>query len=399
MWYFYSPNIIYGEDALNFLENIPGDKCFIVTDKVMEELGYLKILTDKLEKYGKQYNVYNEILPNPRETHVAEAREMCNSYTPDLILALGGGSVMDAAKMVWCFYEFPELSLDDIHPFRPDLHNMGKKAKLVAIPTTSGTGAETTYAAIISKFENDIWKKFLYAHKGIVPTYAIVDPIFPVGMPSNLTADTGFDALAHAIEGMGSEWRNEFSDALGVKAIELVFKYLPIAIKEGKNMEARDYMHQAATMAGLAFGNGNVHIGHGMGHSLGAIFHIPHGRAVGVVLSYVTQFCLNNPDEKDKSIEIYAKLAKQLGWSNWDVDNKKAAFTVIEKIKELQKEIGIPNKIQDLGISREDFDKNLDMLITLCYEDATIGMVPRSVNPEIFKNLFTYAYDGKNIDF
>ncbi len=365
----------------------------------MEELGYLKILTDKLEKYGKQHNVYNEILPDPRETHVAEAREMCNSYIPDLILALGGGSVMDAAKMVWCFYEFPELSLDDIHPFRPDLHNMGKKAKLIAIPTTSGTGAETTYAAIISKFENDIWKKFLYAHKGIVPTYAIVDPIFPVGMPSNLTADTGFDALAHAIEGMGSEWRNEFSDALGVKAIELVFKYLPIAIKEGKNMEARDYMHQAATMAGLAFGNGNVHIGHGMGHSLGAIFHIPHGRAVGVVLSYVTQFCLNNPDEKDKSIEIYAKLAKQLGWSNWDVDNKKAAFTVIEKIKELQKGVGIPNKIQDLGISREDFDKNLDMLITLCYEDATIGMVPRSVNPEIFKNLFTYAYDGKDIDF
>jgi len=399
MRYFSSPNIIYGEDSLDFLQNIKGNKCYIVTDKNIEELGYLKILTEKLEKFGKKFQIFNEVIPDPREEGVLKAREQCNFYSPDLIIALGGGSVIDTAKTAWVLYEFPELNIGDIHLFRSDLYETGKKAKFIAIPTTSGTGSEATNGTIISRLEDDIWKKFIYAHRGITPTYAIVDPIFPKDMPPNLTIDTAFDALSHAFEGMVSNWKNEFSNAMGLKAIELIFKYLPIVYKDGKNMEARDYLHQAATMAGLAFSNSQVHIGHGMGHSWGAIFHTHHGRTVGILLPYISQFCLNNPDKDDDTLEIYSKIAKQLGWAKWDEDDKKAAFKAVDKIKELQKIVDSPSKLQDLGVSRKDFENNIDMLVACCFQDATSVMTPRSITDEYYRKIYYYAYEGKDIDF
>jgi acetaldehyde dehydrogenase/alcohol dehydrogenase len=399
MWYFYSPNIIYGEDSLDFIQNIKGNKCYIVTDKVIEQLGYLKILTEKLEKFGKKFQVFNEVIPDPREGGVIKAREQCLAYSPDLIIALGGGSVIDTAKTAWVLYEFPELKIGDIHLFRSDLYETGKKAKFIAIPTTSGTGSEASNGTIISKLEDDVWKKFIYAHRGITPTYAIVDPIFPTGMPPTLTADTAFDALSHAFEGMVSNWKNEFSNGMGLKAIELIFEYLPIAYKDGNNTEARDYLHQAATMAGLAFSNSQVHIGHGMAHSWGAIFHTPHGRAVGILLSYISQFCLNNPDKEDNTLEIYAKIAKQLGWAKWDDNHKIAAFKAVDKIKELQKKVDFPSKLKDLDISQTDFENNIEMLVACCFQDATSVMTPRSITDEYYRKIYEYAYEGKDIDF
>lgn len=400
MWYFFSPNIVYGEEALNFFENISGEKCFIVTDQMIEKLGYLKILTDKLDNFGKTYTIFNEVVPDPREEGVLKAREQCIQYDPDLIIALGGGSVMDTAKTVWALYEFQDFQLDDIHAFRSDMYDMGRKAKMIAIPTTSGTGAETTYAAIISRFQDNIWKKYMYVHKGIIPTYAIVDPIFPTGMPKQLTASTGFDALAHSVEGIISSWRNDFSDAFSLKAIELIFEYLPIAYKDGKNIEARDKLHQAATMAGLAFGNGQVHIGHAMGHSWGAIFHTPHGICVGILLKYVTQFCMNDPSEVGKkTIEINAKYAKQLGLAKWEDEDLKAANQLIKKIEDLQKLVDLPLSLKEVGVSKEDFEKNLDNLVNLVYEDSSGVMAPRSASGEDFKNIYRYAFEGKNIDF
>lgn len=398
MWFFFSPNIIYGPDSLDFFENISGNKCFIITDKVLEDLGYLKILTDKLEKFGKTYTVFNEVLPDPREEGVLKARKLCLEYEPDLIIALGGGSVMDTAKTVWCLFENPDFQLDDIYVFRSDLYDMGKKAKMIAIPTTSGTGAETTFVTVISRYEEEIWKKYLFIHRGLIPTYAIVDPIFPMGMPPELTADTAFDALAHSIEGIGSQWKNEFSNALALKAIELIFKYLPIAYKDGKNQEARDYLHQAATIAGLTFGNSQVHIGHTLGHSFGSLFHVPHGKSVGIALKYITQFILNDPNTDD-AIKIYAKLAKQLGWVEWNENDRKAANKVIEKIEELAREVKFPLSFKETGVSQEDFDKNLDTLINLCYQDASSTLTPRSVSAEEFKKLYNYSYVGKDIDF
>lgn len=398
MWYFYSPNIIYGEDALDFMENIEGEKCFIVTDKIIKDLGYLKIVTDKLEELGKEYLVFDEVVPDPKVDGVLEAREQCINYQPDLIIGLGGGSVMDTAKTSWALYEFPEMTIDDLHPFNPQLYQVGKKSDLIAIPTTSGTGAETTFAVVVSVEEQGVWRKSIQAHKGLIPTFAIVDPRFPAGMPPKLTADTGFDALAHALEGMVSSWKNEFSYALGLRAIEMIFEYLPIAYAEPDNMKARDMMHQAATMAGLAFGNGQVHIGHTLGHSLGTIFHTSHGRAVGIFLKYVTQFCLNNP-EGDESVEIYGKMAKQLGWAKWDDPAEAAANRVIEKLKELEDKVEIPHSFEKLGLPKDKYEENLDKMITLCFMDASGTMAPRSPNKADFEKLYRYAYEGKDVDW
>jgi len=398
MWYFFSPNIVYGEDALDFLENIPGEKCFIITDKILEDLGYLKILTDKLEKFGRTFEVFNDVEPDPHEEDVLKAKESCISYAPNIIIGLGGGSVMDTAKAVWALYEYPDFVVDDLHPFNVKLYDLGRKARMIAIPTTSGTGAETTWATVISRYEENVWKKLEQVHKGLIPMYAIVDPIFPTGMPLELTVNTAFDALAHSVEGLISLWRNEFSEALCLKAIELIFKYLPIVYKDGKNKEARDYLHQAATMAGLGFGNAQVHIGHAMGHSWGAIFHTQHGRAVGLFLPYVTQFCINNTDERDQSIEILGKIVKQLGWVDWKENQNKAADVMIQKIKQLQRQVNFPSKLKDL-VSKEDLESNLDMLITLCFQSSSSVMSSRSANDEDLKNLFIYAFEGKDIDF
>jgi alcohol dehydrogenase class IV len=218
-------------------------------------------------------------------------------------------------------------------------------------------------------------------------------------MPKELTIDTGFDALSHALECFISLWKNEFSNALALKSVELIFKYLPVAVKNGKDKEARNFLHQAATMAGLAFGNANVHIAHTMGHCLGAVFHIPHGRSVGIMLKYVTQYCLNNPNEQDESIKIYAKVAKQLGWAKWEESDRTAALKVIEKVTELQNELNFPLTLQDLGISKTDLESNLDTLVNLCFQDASGSMCPRLPMKEDFENIYRYARQGKDIDF
>ncbi|MFW9989844.1 MAG: iron-containing alcohol dehydrogenase, partial [Candidatus Odinarchaeota archaeon] len=383
----------------DFIENIPGQKCFIITDKIIEELGYLRILTDKLNQFRKEYTINTDVEPDPHEPDALIARQQCIEYEPDLIIALGGGSVMDTAKLVWALYEFPEMNADDLYPFNPELYNMGKKVKLIAIPTTSGTGAETTNVSVISRLINNIWKKHFFLHKSMMPTFAIVDPVFPKGMPPNLTMDTAFDALAHSLEGITSQWKNEFSNAMALKAIELIFKNLPIVIKDGNNMEARDFMHQAATMAGLAFGNSQAQLAHTIGHSWGSVFHISHGRAVGVALPYVLQYSLNDQDKNNNSEEILAKVAKQLGWINWDEVNEKAAKKVIEKVKELQEEIGFPHSLKEIGTPREEVDKYIDELVTMCFEDSTSVLGPRSANGDEFRKLYLYAYEGKNVDF
>ncbi|MFW9879264.1 MAG: iron-containing alcohol dehydrogenase [Candidatus Thorarchaeota archaeon] len=328
-----------------------------------------------------------------------KGKKQCIDYGPDLIIALGGGSVIDTAKGIWVMYEYPDYNLDNISPFDEKLYDFANKAKLIAIPTTSGTGSEVTWAAIISRFEDNAWRKMSLPHMSLVPTYAILDPIFPTGMPSKLTVNTAFDALAHAIEGYISSWRNEFSNALGLKAIELIFKHLPVVYKDGNNKEGRDLLHQAATMAGLSFSNSQVHIAHAMGHSFAAIFPIPHGEAVGLFLKYVTQFLLNSPLEPNESIEVYSTIAKKLGWAKWSDDPKKAAYIVVDKIIELQEKVGFISNLKELGIKKEAFYENLEKLITLCYQDPSSVMAPRTPNKEEFTKLYTYAYEGKDIDF
>ena len=399
MWHFYSPNIIYGEDALEYIEKIKGIKCFIVTDKNLEELGYLKILTDKLNKFSKNFITFTDVVPDPHEEDIIKGKAKCNEYGPDLIIALGGGSVIDSAKAIWAMYEYPEYTLDDINAFNDNLYDFANKAKMIAIPTTSGTGAETTWALVISRFENGVWRKIGTNHASLVPTYAIVDPIFPKGMPQKLTVNTAFDALAQAIEGYSSSWRNEFSDAIGLKTIELIFKYLPVVFEDENNLKARDFLHQAASMSGLAYGNSQVHLAHTMGHSWAAVFHTHHGQAVGLFLPYIIQFCLNASGETNDAIRFCSDMAKKLGWAKWEDDEKKAAFIVCERIREFQKEVDFISNLKDLGVEKEDFEKNLEKLVSLCFQDVCGVMAPRTPTKEEFIKLYTYAYDGKNVDF
>ncbi|MFX1304500.1 MAG: iron-containing alcohol dehydrogenase [Promethearchaeota archaeon] len=399
MWFFYSPNVIFGEDSLNFLENISGSRCFIVTDKGIEEVGLLRILTEKLDKYQRKYMIFNEVVPDPHEEDVMKGKEECIKYAPDLIIAIGGGSVIDTAKAIWCLYEFPEYTIDNIQINSTELFEMGKKAKMIAITTNSGTGAETTNVAVISRYEDNVWKKVFCMNKGLVPTYAIVDPIFTRNMPPNITTSSAFDALAHSVECLVSLWGNEFSNALALKAIELIFKYLPLAYKNGENKKARDMMHQAATISGLAFGNAQVMLAHTLGHIFGSLFHVPHGIACGISLPYAVQYILNDPNESSEGVKIYSKLAKQLGWAKWDEDDKKAAYKVVHNIKELQKKVNFPSSLKETGVSKNDFEENFKTLIMLCFQEATSVLVPRIPNKAEFEKLFTYAYEGKDVDF
>ena len=399
MWFFYSPNIIYGEDSLDFLENISGNRCFIVTDKGIEDAGLLRILTEKLDKYQRIYMIFNGVVPDPHEEDVMKGKEECINYAPDLIIALGGGSVIDTAKAIWCLYEFPEYTIDNIQVNSTEIYEMGKKAKLIAITTNSGTGAETTNVAVISRYENNVWRKIFCMNKGLVPTYAIVDPIFTKNMPPKITTSSAFDALAHSVECLVSLWGNEFSNAMALKAIELIFKYLPIVYKDGTNKEARDMMHQAASISGLAFGNAQIMLAHTLGHTFGSLFHVPHGEACGISLPYAVQYVLNDPSGTGEAVKIYGKLAKQLGWAKWDEDDKKAAYKVVDKIKELQKEINFPSSLKETGVSKKDFEENFKTLIMLCFQEATSVLVPRIPNKAEFEKLFTYTYEGKDVDF
>jgi alcohol dehydrogenase class IV len=394
MWYFYSPIVVFGEDALEHLETIEGKKCFIVTDKTIKELGLLDIVTEVLKDAGKEWHTFCEVEPDPREETIYKAAKECKKYEPDLIIGLGGGSSLDAAKSVWVLYEHPEFdNVDEIHPFQT--LRTGTKSKLVAIPTTSGTGAETTWVVVITREKEGKPMKLEQGNKKVIPTYAIVDPVFAAKMPPFLTASTGFDALGHSIECLISTWQNEFSDGLAVQAMRLIFEYLPKAVENGNDMKAREKMHNAATMAGLAFGNAQVNIGHTLAHVLGAVFHVPHGKAVGMCLPYAMEYCLAD----DTTVKKLGWTAKAVGVAEWTDTDTKAAQKLVKKVKWLQKETKVPQSLQDVGIKKEDLVKNMDLLITLCLESASTVMTPRDIGVAEFKKIFNVMYTGDSVDF
>ncbi len=396
LWFFGSPLTCFGQGALEFLQDIPGKKVFNVTDPGIVKLKIIDILTNALKKYGKKFTIFDEVEPDPREETLIKGAEICKEYKPDLIIGLGGGSSIDTAKGIIFLYEKPELNLDEVHPF----NKFGfSKSKLLAIPTTSGTGAETTWAAVITrKMEDGSDFKLELANRELVPSFAIIDPIFTKTLPAHITASTGFDALAHAWEGLISLFKNDFSDGLAIKAIELINKYLPIAVKNGSNMEAREKMHNAATIAGISFGNSNIMMGHSIGHALGAVFHKPHGLCVGVVLPYILQFSLNNPEHKD-SVKVISEVAKMTGIAQWSDDDSTASEKAITGIKGLMKETNFPSTLEAMGISSEDLKINIDSVVSKITESISVSQSPRIASVDEYKKILTCAHQGKDIDF
>jgi len=348
---------------------------------------------DKVAKYlkevGMKVEVFDEVEPEPSVETVIKGVELAKKYGPDWFVGLGGGSCMDAAKAIWVLYERPDMEVQGINPF--EKLGLRTKARLICIPTTSGTGSEATWAVVITDTKEK--RKMEVGSRENVPDIAILDPELPKLMPSKLTADTGLDALTHAIEAYVNEMKNDFSDAVGIKAIQIVFKYLPRAYRNREDKEAKEKMHNAATMAGLAFINSAPCPGaaHGMGHSLGALFHIPHGRAVSVFLPYVIQY------NAREVMERYAEIARGIGI---EAETDEAAVDkLVEVVKRLMEELGEPTAIKDMRISWEDYEKNLDGLVTRAANSNCIFMNPRVPDMEDTRKLFIYAYEGKKVDF
>jgi alcohol dehydrogenase class IV len=388
MWFFRSPEIVFGEGALDYLAQIQGTKALVVTDENIAALGFVKKVQDKLAEAGIDSAVFAEVEPNPSLQTARRGAEAALTYEPDWIIGLGGGSCMDAAKAVWFLYERPDMDLVELSPF--ETLGLRAKARLIAIPTTSGTGSEVTIASVLTDLEER--RKVALGSGELVPDISIVDPCFASRLPPRLTADTGLDALAHAVEGYTCSWHNDFTDGLCLKAIQLVFDYLPRAYENGaSDPEAREKMHNAATIAGLGFGNAFAALAHAMGHALGADFDTPHGRAVGLFLTYTIEFSANAGESR------YADIARFLGLPA--EDEAQGAANLVAAIRQLNRRINQPGSIRELGITPGALAEALPHLIDNTETDTQMVSSCRIPDSDELERLFHYAFEGKPIDF
>ncbi|NVM55853.1 MAG: iron-containing alcohol dehydrogenase [Candidatus Helarchaeota archaeon] len=389
MWYFSNPFLVFGDGALDYLDQVKMNKVFIVTDKIMQQLGFVEKIVKKLKDIP--YQVYDEVEPDPSTQTVEKGAKLCQKFAPDLIIGLGGGSVMDAGKGVWFLYERPNDPIDSVNPFTY-YENFPSKAKYITIPTTSGTGAEATWAAVLTDTAQR--RKVFPTSRQIIPSIAIIDPIFALKMPPALTAGTGLDALTHSIEAYLSVWKNDFSDAYSIKAIEFIFKYLPRAVENGEDAEAREKMHNAATMAGLSFGNSQATFAHSIGHSIGSLFHKPHGACVGMALPYVMEFSRNNGTNVVEFLSDIGRRALLMTGTDEEISEQ-----LILKVRNFIKEIKSPLTIPELGISKSEFDEYLPTLVKFTSEDAVISMSNPMPNDDQIEKAYHYLWEGKRIDF
>ena len=389
MWYFSNPFLVFGDGALDYLDQVKMNKVFIVTDKIMQQLGFVEKIVKKLKDIP--YQVYDEVEPDPSTQTVEKGAKLCQKFAPDLIIGLGGGSVMDAGKGVWFLYERPNDPIDSVNPFTY-YENFPSKAKYITIPTTSGTGAEATWAAVLTDTAQR--RKVFPTSRQIIPSIAIIDPIFALKMPPALTAATGLDALTHSIEAYLSAWKNDFSDAYSIKAIEFIFKYLPRAVENGEDAEAREKMHNAATMAGLSFGNSQATFAHSIGHSIGSLFHKPHGACVGMALPYVMEFSRNNGTNVVEFLSDIGRRALLMTGTDEEISEQ-----LILKVRNFIKEIKSPLTIPELGISKSEFDEYLPTLVKFTSEDAVISMSNPMPNDDQIEKAYHYLWEGKRIDF
>ena len=387
MWYFVSPQIVFGKGALGALDELEGQRALIVTDANLVELGLVEKVQTHLDKAGIETRVFDEVEPDPCVQTVHRGAEVAEAYRPDWIIGLGGGSPIDAAKAIWILYERPDLDPAEFNPF-VDL-GLRQKARLITIPTTSGTGAEVTMGIVLT--DNEEQRKMGLGNRENVADIAIVDPAMSAMMSPQLTADTGLDALTHAVEGYTCTWHTDLTDGLCLNAVRLIFEYLPRAVADGSDMEARERMHNAATCAGLGFGNALASMAHAMGHTFGAVFHVPHGRAVSIFLPYTIEFAAGQAPER------FARLAVLLGFSQ--VADAGAARVLAGRIRDLCREIGNPITVAEAGVERPAFETQLEKLIDDASNDTQIVAAARDPSYDELRQLFNYAYDGRPVDF
>jgi alcohol dehydrogenase class IV len=388
MWFFRSPEIAFGEFALDHLATIQGHKALIVTDQNIVELGFAGLVQEKLAGAGIEMAVFAEVESDPSLQTAQRAAREAEAFQPDWVIGLGGGSCMDVAKAAWFLYERPDMDLQSISPF--ETLGLRAKARLITIPTTSGTGSEVTLGAVLTDTEEK--RKVGLGSGELVPDIAIVDPIFTMHLPPQITADTGMDVLTHAIEGYSCTWRNDFSDGLCLKAIRLVFDYLPRAYQKGADdPAAREKMHNAATIAGLGFGNSLASLAHALGHALGSAFHTPHGRAVGLFLPYTVEFVANGGEG------CYGEIARFLGLPA--TTDEESAASLAAAIRALMQKVDLPASVRELNISEDAYNQAMPLLIDNTETDTQMVSSCRVPDTHEVEQLFRYAYEGKRIDF
>ena len=410
MQWFKVPEKIYFEaGAIQYLEKMPEiERAFIVTDESMVKLGYVDKILYHLRK-RQQYvhsEIFSEVESDPSFDTIKRGVKAMESFQPDVVIALGGGSPIDAAKGMWLFYEYPDadaegmkLKFMDIRKRTYKFPKLGKKCKMVAIPTTSGTGSEVTSFAVITDKEKN--KKYPLADYELTPDVAIVDPDLVMSLPKSITADTGMDVLTHAIEAYVSNMASDYTDGLAEKAAELVVKYLKTAYDEGTNKNARERMHNASTIAGMAFTNAFLGINHSLAHKMGAEFHLPHGRINAILLPYVIRYNSSKPTkfvsfpkyEYFIADEKYYQLAKKLGLK---ADSKEEGInSLIEKIKEMNSHMNIPKSFKEAGIEEEEFLAKVDMLADRAFEDQCTTANPRLPLVSELKQILLDSYYEK----
>lgn len=389
MWFFNSPQVVYGEGALAFLETLAGQRACIISDANLVKLGMVERIRTALEPSGMDVQVFHDVEPDPSLETVRKGAEFLLQHNPQWIIAVGGGSVLDAAKGMWVLYERPDMDPSGINPIET-LH-LRQKARFVAIPTTTGTGSEATWAIVLT--DSAERRKLGLGSRETMPDIAILDPELVATLPPRLTADTGLDALTHAVEGYTSSFHNDFCDGLCLQAARLVFQYLPRAVADGSDLEARTHTQNAATIAGLGFGNSMAALAHGMGHALGSVFHVPHGRAVALCLPYTIEFTAGGEPEALR----YQELAQFLGLPA--TNQAESATSLAKAIRELAGSLGQPLTLADCGIARAALESEMDLLVQNAMGDTQTIMSVRIPDDEEMKRLFLAAYDGTPVQF
>ena len=389
MWFFRCPEFCFGEDALTQLASLQGERAFIVTDENIVGLGFVAAVQTQLAAANIVSQVFAEVEPDPSIQIVKRGAQAMMDFAPDWVIGLGGGSSMDAAKAMWILYERPDLEPEEINPF--DELNLRQKAHLICIPTTAGTGSESSYGIILT--DTDEQRKLTLGSRDATPDLAIVDPAFTAQLPRQITADTGIDVLTHAIEAYTCTWANDFTDGLCLQAIRMVFDYLPRAVANGaSDMEAREKMANAASIAGMVLGNSQVALAHALGHSAGGIFkQVPHGRITAVFLPVTIQFIAQAGLGRYRDIAQLLHLPAQ--------DEAEGAASLVDAIYQLLDEIEQPKSLQAAGIAPADFEEALPMLVEHVDYDANTLMSPRIPETSEIEKLLLAAYNGRSVDF
>ena len=413
MLWFRTPQKVYFKKgcmpvALNELRDVMGKKkAFIVTDSFLYQNGYTKPITDKLDELGITYTVFSNVQPDPTLANAQEGAKVMAAFQPDTIIALGGGSAMDAGKIMWVMYEHPEVDFQDLAMRFVDIRKrvytfprMGEKAYFVAIPTSSGTGSEVTPFAVITDQESGV--KYPLADYELLPNMAIVDVDNMMSQPKGLTSASGVDVLTHALEAYASVMATDYTDGIALKAMKNVFDYLPRAYNDGTDLEARQKMADASCMAGMAFANAFLGVCHSMAHKLGAFHHLPHGVANALLISLVVDY--NSAECPPKmgtfsqyqyphTMARYAECARFCGVSA--KSDEEAVKKLIEKIEALKEAVGIKKCIKDYGVDEKHFLDTLDAMVEQAFDDQCTGANPRYPLMSEIKEMYLKAYYGK----